>query len=117
RHASPVIEFGRRATVDSELGGQQISAGDKVVMFYCSGNRDEEVFDDPHRFDLSRPRNPHVGFGGGGVHFCLGNGVAKAQLRALYREITQRLTDLQVGEPVMLQNEFIHGIVHLPVRS
>jgi cytochrome P450 len=117
RHASPVIEFGRRAVADTELAGQKIAAGDKVVMFYCSGNRDESVFAEPHRFDLTRSRSPHVGFGGGGVHFCLGNGVAKAQLRALFREITQRLPHLEVDEPVLLRNEFINGIAHLPARS
>jgi cytochrome P450 len=117
RHASPVIEFGRLATADAEMGGQQISKGDKVVMFYASGNRDESVYADPHRFDLKRPKIPHVGFGGGGVHFCLGHGVAKAQLRALFREILTRLPNLEiVGEPQMLQNEFIHGIRKLSVR-
>jgi cytochrome P450 len=116
RHASPVIEFGRMATDDTELGGQRIAKGDKVVMFYCSGNRDESVFEDPHRFDLTRPRMPHVGFGGGGVHFCLGNSVAKAQLRALYNEILTKLPNIEVGEPELLHNEFIHGIRRLPVR-
>jgi cytochrome P450 len=117
RHASPVLDFGRRAVEDAELGGQRIAKGDKVVMFYCSGNRDESVFPDPHRFDLARPRTAHVGFGGGGVHFCLGNGVARAQLRALYREITTKLPGIEVGEPELLHNEFIHGIRRLPVRT
>jgi len=117
RHASPVIEFARTATQDVELGGQQIAAGDKVVIFYCSGNRDETVFPDPHRFDLTRPRTGHVGFGGGGVHFCLGSGIAKAQLRALFREILANLPDMQVtGEPEYLYSDFINGIKRLPVR-
>jgi len=116
RHASPVMEFGRRAMHDTEMGGQQIAKDDKVVLFYCSGNRDESVFEDPHRFDLTRPRLPHVGFGGGGVHFCLGNSVAKAQLRALYREILTRLPNIEVGEPELLHNEFINGVRRLPVR-
>jgi cytochrome P450 len=115
RHASPVMEFARTATQDIELGGQQITTGDKVVVFYCSGNRDESRFEDPHRFDLSRPRRPHVGFGGGGVHYCLGNGIAKAQLRALFGEILTRLPRIEVGEPDYLYSEFINGIAHLPV--
>lgn len=116
RHASPVIEFARTATQDIELRGQHIEAGDKVVIFYCSGNRDETVFTDPEKFDLQRGRNPHVGFGGGGVHFCLGSNVAKTQLRALFSQILTKLTDMEVGEPELLQSEFINGIRHLPVR-
>jgi cytochrome P450 len=115
RHASPVIEFIRTATQDTELGGQQITKGDKVTIFYCSGNRDESVFEDPHRFNLARPRMPHVGFGGGGVHFCLGNGIAKAQLRALFSNILTKLPAMEVGEPEYLYSEFINGVRHLPV--
>jgi cytochrome P450 len=115
RHATPVLEFARTAMEDLELGGQQITKGDKVAVLYCSGNRDESRFEDPHRFDLSRPRHPHVGFGGGGVHYCLGNGIAKAQLRALFGEILTKLPKMEVGEPVLLFSNFIHGIQHLPV--
>ncbi|MFD6515699.1 cytochrome P450 [Rhodococcus sp. NPDC060176] len=117
RHASPVQEFARTATADVEVGGRQINRGDKLVMFYCSGNRDEDTFDDPHRFDLQRsPNNNHVAFGGGGVHYCLGHMVAKAQLRALYSQILTKLPTMEVGEPVYLFSEFINGIKHLPVR-
>ncbi|GAA0431106.1 cytochrome P450 [Leifsonia naganoensis] len=115
RHASPVIDFARTATVDVELAGQRIEAGDKVGLFYCSGNRDESVFPDPSKFDLSRGRTPHVGFGGGGVHYCLGNGVAKAQLRALFQQILTKLPDMEVGEPEYLVSDFINGVKHLPV--
>ncbi|MEU4361128.1 cytochrome P450 [Promicromonospora sp. NPDC023987] len=115
RHASPVISFTRTATEDLELRGQRILAGDKVAMFYASGNRDEQVFEDPHRFDLSRGRSPHVGFGGGGVHYCLGNSVAKAQLRALFTQILTKLPDVTVGEPHRLTSDFINGYRHLPV--
>lgn len=115
RHASPVIEFARTATQDTELGGQQIQAGDKMGLFYCSGNRDERVFENPDTFDLSRKPNPHVGFGGGGVHYCLGNGVAKAQLRALYWQILTKLPNIEVGEPDYLASNFINGVKHLPV--
>lgn len=117
RHGSPVIEFARTTTRDVELRGQLIPKGDKVVIFYCSGNRDEEVFPDPTRFDLQRPASNHVGFGGGGVHFCLGNGVAKAQLKALFSQILTKLPGMQItGEPVLLESEFINGIKHLPVH-
>lgn len=115
RHASPVIQFARTATQDVELGGQQILAGDRVGVFYCSGNRDERVHADAHRFDLTRPRTPNVGFGGGGIHYCLGNGVAKAQLRALFREILTKLPRMEVGEPDYLVSDFINGVKHLPV--
>jgi cytochrome P450 len=117
RHASPVLDFARTAIADVELAGQRIRAGDKVVLFYCSANRDEAVFTDPHRFDLSRPRNRHYAFGGG-VHYCLGSGVAKAELSCLFRHLLAELPDLQVGEPEpqVRHREFIHGIRHLPVR-
>lgn len=115
RHASPIIAFARTATQDLDLGGQRILGGDKVGLFYASGNRDESVFENPHRFDLSRGRTPHVGFGGGGVHYCLGNHVAKAQLRALFRQILTKLPDITVGEPDRLNSDFINGYRHLPV--
>ena len=118
RHASPVMTFARTATQDVELAGQQISAGDKLTLFYCSGNRDESEFPDAHRLDLSRRPNPHVGFGGGGVHYCLGSAVAKAQLRALFRQLLTHLPDLRVvGEPVAMRSEFINGITYLPVSA
>ncbi|MEQ6900422.1 cytochrome P450 [Nocardioides sp. YIM 152588] len=116
RYATPVMQFARTATQDTELGGQRILAGDKVGIFYCSGNRDERLFEAPDRFDLSRERNPHLAFGGGGVHYCLGNGVAKAQLRALFRNILTKLPNLEVGEPTPLVGDFINGIKHLPVN-
>jgi cytochrome P450 len=115
RHASPVVSFARTATEDLDFGGQRILTGDKVGMFYASGNRDESVFEDPNRFDLSRGRSPHVGFGGGGIHYCLGNTVAKAQLRALFKQILTKLPDIEVGEPVRVKSDFINGYVSLPV--
>lgn len=117
RHASPVLSFARTATADVELGGRTIRAGDKVVLFFASANRDESVYPDPHRFDLSRPRTRHSGFGGG-VHYCLGSHVAKAELRGLFRQIIVKLPDMEVGEPDPLDRhrEFIHGISRLPVR-
>ena len=115
RWASPVMTFRRTAATDFEVGGQLIQAGEKVVMFYPSGNWDTEVFDHPERLDLSRSPNPHVSFGGGGVHFCLGAHVARAQLRAIFGELLRQLPDIQAGDPVYVPGNFIHGIRSLPV--
>ena len=116
RYASPVMEFTRTVTEDIELRGQRLSARDAVAIFYSSANRDESEFPDPHKFDLQRARNPHVGFGGGGIHYCLGNGVAKAQLRALFGQILTKLPNIEVGEPEYLHNEWINGVSRLPVN-
>ncbi|OBF82842.1 cytochrome [Mycobacterium sp. 852002-51163_SCH5372311] len=114
RWATPVMTFRRTATTDFELGGQTISAGEKVVMFYASGNRDDEAFDHPERFDLGRSPNPHVGFGGGGVHFCLGAHVARAQLRAIFGELLRQVPDIEAGEPTYVTGNFIHAIRSMP---
>jgi cytochrome P450 len=114
RWASPVMTFRRTAATDFEVGGQTIRAGEKVVMFYPSGNWDTEVFEHPDRLDLSRNPNPHVGFGGGGVHFCLGAHVARAQLRAIFGELLRHLPDIQAGDPVYVPGNFIHGIRSMP---
>jgi methyl-branched lipid omega-hydroxylase len=116
RWASPVIHFRRTATEDTELSGQQIAAGDKVVMWYNSANRDERVYEDPYRFDVTRPLNPvQVGFGAGGPHFCLGANLARRELTVLFDEIRRRVPDLQItGEPAYLQSFFINGIKRLP---
>jgi cytochrome P450 len=114
RWASPVMTFRRTAATDFEIGGQAIRAGEKVVMFYPSGNWDTDVFEHPERLDLSRSPNPHVGFGGGGVHFCLGAHVARAQLRAIFGELLRQLPDIQAGEPVYVPGNFIHGIRSMP---
>ena len=111
RWATPVIHFRRTATRDTELGGQPIRAGEKVVLWYCSANRDEDVFDDPFGFRVARHPNPHVGFGGPGPHFCLGAHLARREITVMFREIFRRLPDLRVvGEPDRLQSFFIHGI-------
>jgi len=114
RWATPVMTFRRTATKDVEIGGQAISAGEKVVMFYSSGNFDSDVFEHPERLDLSRSPNPHVGFGGGGVHFCLGAHVARAQLRAIFGELLRQLPDIQAGDPAYVPGNFIHGIRSMP---
>lgn len=115
RFASPVMTFRRTATREVELGGRTIRPGDKVVMFYPSGNRDADVFADPDTFDLSRTPNPHVAFGGGGAHFCLGNQLAKAMLRSMFRELLTRLPDFEAGEPDLLGTNFMRGVKRMPV--
>lgn len=116
RWASPVIHFRRTATADTEIAGQAIKQGEKVVVWYGSANRDEAAFDDPFRFDLRRTPNEHVGFGAGGPHFCLGANLARREISVMFGELLRGLPDIEVsGEPSMLLSPFIHGIKHLPV--
>jgi cytochrome P450 len=116
RYATPVIHFRRTATEDTELGGQRIAAGEKVVLWYASANRDERVFADPHRFDVTRPITPtQVGFGAGGPHFCLGANLARREISVMFDELRRRLPDLRItGEPDYLESSFINGIKRLP---
>jgi cytochrome P450 len=115
RWASPVIHFRRTVTRDTELSGQKLRAGEKVVLWYNSGNRDEDAFADPYRFDVTRTPNEHVGFGGPGPHHCLGANLAKREIRVMFREILTRLPDLEIsGPPEMLRSNFIHGIKRMP---
>lgn len=111
RFATPVIHFRRTAAEDTEIAGQPIAAGDKVVMWYESGNRDERHFDDPYRFDITRSPNDHIGFGAGGPHFCLGANLARREIRTMFEEIFSWLPDLQItSEPDYLVSPFIHGV-------
>ena len=114
RWASPVMQFARFATTDTEIAGTQIKAGDKLGLFYCSANRDESAFEAPHTFDVARAPNPHLGFGGGGAHFCLGNQLARTELRNLFRELLTRLRRFELGDPSYLLSNFVHGVKHLP---
>jgi cytochrome P450 len=116
RWQTPVIHMRRTAVEDVELGGQTIRAGEKVIMWYLSGNRDESVFEDADRLRIDRPNaRQHVSFGYG-VHRCMGNRLAELQLRVLWEEIQQRFRHVEVvGEPVFNPNNFIHGIAELPV--
>lgn len=117
RFASPVIWMRRTLTQDYELSGQQLREGDKVLMFYGSGNRDAEVFTDPDVFDVRRDPNNHVGFGGPGPHFCLGAHLARREITLMFRELFRQLPDLELaGPPEQLRSSFINGIKHLPVR-
>jgi cytochrome P450 len=115
RWASPVIHFRRTATRDTELSGQKIRAGEKVVLWYNSANRDEDVFAEPYRFDVTRTPNEHVGFGGPGPHHCLGANLARREMRVMFREIHSRIPDLEItGPPEYLRSNFIHGIKRMP---
>jgi cytochrome P450 len=115
RWASPVMHFRRTATRDTVLSGQPIRAGEKVVMWYGSGNRDEDAFARPYEFDVAREPNEHVGFGGPGPHHCLGAQLARREMRVMFREIFRRLPDLEItGPPEMLRSNFIHGIKRMP---
>ena len=114
RWATPVLQFARTVTTDTELAGQPLRAGDKVGLFYCSANRDESAFDQPQLFDVQRTPNPHLGFGGGGPHFCLGNQLARTELRNLFRELLTRLQCVDFGKPEYLMSNFVHGIKRLP---
>ncbi|MEX2207702.1 MAG: cytochrome P450 [Myxococcota bacterium] len=115
RWATPVIHFRRTATQDTELGGQKLGKGEKIVLWYNSANRDETVFAEPYRFDVTRKPNEHVGFGGPGAHHCLGANLARREISCVFRELLRRLPDIEIsGEPVMLQSNFIHGIKRMP---
>lgn len=114
RWVTPVMSFRRTVLKDVEMHGRQISAGEWVVMFYSSGNRDERVFTDPNTFDISRDPNPHVAFGGGGPHFCMGNMLAKTQLRAIFDQLLHRVPKLDVGEPTYLVGNFVRAVKSMP---
>jgi cytochrome P450 len=114
RWASPVMTFRRTATRDTEIRGQEIKEGEWVMLMYSSANRDDRVFADPTRFDVSRNPNPHMGFGGGGPHFCMGGFLAKMQLEALYRELIFRAPNLRVGQPEYLVGNFVRAVKSLP---
>ncbi|MDH5737995.1 MAG: cytochrome P450, partial [Gammaproteobacteria bacterium] len=116
RWQSPVIHMRRTATRDTELGGKKIKAGDKVIMWYLSGNRDEDIFDDADKLIIDRPNaRAHVAFGYG-IHRCMGNRLAEMQLRVLWEEIMKRFHRVEMtGDPVRLPNNFIRGIAEVPV--
>ena len=117
RWQTPVIHMRRTALTDFELGGKQIKAGDKVIMWYLSGNRDEAVFENPEQFVIDRPNaRAHVAFGFG-VHRCMGNRLAELQLRVLWEEIMKRFDRVEiVGDIQRLPNNFIRGIREVPVQ-
>src|SRR5690606_36562631 len=100
----------------TEVRGVPIPAGDKVLIWHISANRDEEVFEDPFRFDIERTPNDHVAFGGGGAHYCLGANLAKLELQIIFDEVLSRMPDIEAAGPAQhLRSNFIGGIKHLPV--
>ncbi|WP_433421281.1 cytochrome P450 [Microtetraspora malaysiensis] len=116
RWASPVYHFRRTATRDVEMHGQKIAEGDKVVMWFGSGNRDERVFDSPYTFDVTRQNNDHITFGKGSPHFCLGNALARLEIRVMFEELLPRLADIKLaGDIRRVRSNFVNGIKELPV--
>ena len=117
RYVSPLIYFRRTLQRDVVVGGRQLREGDKVAMYYPSGNRDGASFDDPHGFDVGRSPNAHMAFGGGGPHFCLGASLARLEIQCMFEELLSRLPDIELAGPVdRLRSNFINGIKHMPVR-
>ena len=117
RWATPVLHFRRTATRDSELRGQPIREGDKVVTWYVSANHDPEMFADPDRFDVTRTPNEHVTFGPGGPHFCLGAHLARLETKILFQELLPRLASIELaGDVERIRSNFVNGIKRMPVR-
>ncbi|MCV7226455.1 cytochrome P450 [Mycolicibacterium komossense] len=114
RWVTPVMTFRRTVTQDTVLRGQEIKEGEWVMMMYSSANRDERVFANPHTFDIRRKPNNHLGFGGGGPHFCMGSFLAKMQLEAFFRELIFRAPNLRVGEPEYLVGNFVRAAKSMP---
>ncbi len=117
RWASPVMYFRRNVTKDTVLRDKEFKDGDKVGIWYVSANRDEEVFENPFRFDIGRTPNEHIAFGGGGPHFCLGASLPRMEIRVLFEEIAKRIPDMQMSaDSDYLRSNFIGGIKHMPVK-
>jgi cholest-4-en-3-one 26-monooxygenase len=117
RWATPIVSFQRTATCDTELGGAKIKAGDRVGLFYSSANYDPEVFDTPDVFDITRDPNPHLGFGGGGPHFCLGASLARVEINLIFNALADACPDIRlIGEPRRLRSAWINGVKELQVR-
>jgi cholest-4-en-3-one 26-monooxygenase len=111
RWATPVVMFQRTALADAEVGGQLVKEGQRVGLVYSSANFDETVFEDPHRFDITRDPNPHVGFGGGGVHFCVGANLAKVEIDLMFNAIADVLPDMrQLEEPKRLRSGWLNAL-------
>jgi cholest-4-en-3-one 26-monooxygenase len=118
RWATPVVSFQRTATQDTELGGAKIKAGDRVGIFYSSANNDPEVFDDPGTFDITRDPNPHLGFGGGGPHFCLGKSLAVLEINLIFDAVADAMPGLHLtGDPRRLRSAWLNGVKELRVST
>jgi cholest-4-en-3-one 26-monooxygenase len=117
RHSSPVMSFQRTATADTVLGGQEIKEGQRVGIFYSSANYDPTVFANPEKFDITRDPNPHLGFGGGGPHFCLGANLAKMEINLMFEAIADAMPNItKAAEPRRLRHAWINGIKELQVK-
>jgi cytochrome P450 family 142 subfamily A polypeptide 1 len=118
RWVTPIQNMARTVTRDVELRGQTLREGDKILLLYPSGNRDEDVFDAPFQFDVSRDPNPHLAFGGYGAHFCLGSSLARLELRVMFEELLARVPTLELRtdvSPPLRNSNFITGIEEMPV--
>jgi cytochrome P450 family 142 subfamily A polypeptide 1 len=116
---SPIQNMMRTVAADAEVGGHRFRAGDRLLLMYPSGNRDEAVFREPFRFDVRRDPNPHVAFGGRGAHHCLGSSLARLELRVMFQELLRRFPDLELAAsdaPELRPANFVVGIEALPVR-
>ncbi|PYI67649.1 cytochrome P450 [Arthrobacter livingstonensis] len=117
RWATPIHHFRRTALTDTVIGETAVKAGDKVLIWYASANRDENVFPDPYSFDIGRKPNPHIAFGGGGPHVCMGNSLARLELQIVFRELARRVETIELDGPVdRLRSNLTHGIKSLPVH-
>ncbi|MGW0025764.1 cytochrome P450 [Rhodococcus sp. NPDC003383] len=117
RWVSPVIGFRRTPTCPATIGEQSVDRGDKVVLYYPAANRDGDVFEEPHRFDIGREHNPHVAFGGTGVHFCLGAHLARLELKVMFETLARRLDRVESAGPARrLRSNFVNGVKAMPVR-
>ena len=116
RYVTPVMNFRRQTTAAFELGGQKIEADSKVVFFHISANRDELAFENPQTFDVTRNPNPHMAFGAGGPHFCLGANLARMEIRVMFEHLLDRMPDMELaGDVQRLQSAFISGVKHIPI--
>ncbi len=117
RYCSPVTHFKRTAMQDTVVGGQSIKTGERVVMFYGSANRDEDIFENADTFDVARHPNPHVAFGAGGPHLCLGMHVARVELAVMFRELLIRMPHIEAGGPIeRMHSSFIAGVHRMPIK-
>ena len=117
RWATPVTSFQRTALEDTELGGIEIKAGQRVGFFYASANHDEDVFENPHEFNILRDPNPHLAFGGHGAHYCIGANLARTEIRMIFDALADYAPNItRTGDPSRLRSGWLNGIKELPVK-